>query len=338
MTHTILRLIRTLLLNAFALLGMSLVFMGLLVHVKPELLELGEQHLYAALHDRTVARHELDVAPEAHQRVTAVDLLDLPEEQAAVAFWLSRKYKVAPEPLGALVAEAYELGLKRNLDPTLILSVMAIESRFNPYAQSAVGAQGLMQVMTQVHEDKYAHFGGTRAAFDPVSNLQVGSLILKDCIDRFGSVRSGLVCYVGAAKLPNDGGYSTKVLAEHARLQQALGNTSKVLPSSFLQALKARRLQQAGEEAGSIEVAGDGAEQMASWTATADTEPGTKAPTTAALLPAHQQLAAQDHSSASAMSALTPLPMDFGQFDQPDQLVSMRAPWQISQLEASLSR
>jgi hypothetical protein len=60
--------------------------------------------------------------------------------------------------------------------------VVAIESNFNPFAQSAVGAQGLMQVMTRVHNQKYEAFGGTLAAFDPVSNLRVGVQVLRECI------------------------------------------------------------------------------------------------------------------------------------------------------------
>ena len=62
---------------------------------------------------------------------------------------------MAPEPLAALVTEAYEIGKRTKLDPTLILAIIAIESSFNPFAQKPVGAQGLMQVMTSVHTDKY---------------------------------------------------------------------------------------------------------------------------------------------------------------------------------------
>jgi hypothetical protein len=96
---------------------------------------------------------------------------------------------------------------------------MAIESGFNPFAQSTVGAQGLMQVMTRVHDDKYEAFGGTLAAFDPVTNLRVGVQVLKECIQRAGGLEEGLRYYVGAANLPDDTGYTARVMAEHDLLK-----------------------------------------------------------------------------------------------------------------------
>jgi len=137
-----------------------------------------------------------------------------------VAYWLSKKYRVAAEPLSVLVSEAYQIGKRTKLDPTLILAIMAIESSFNPFAQSHVGAQGLMQVMTRVHGDKYESAGGTLTAFDPVTNMRVGVKVLQECIARAGSLEGGLRYYVGAANLDDDGGYAAKVLAEHERLRQ----------------------------------------------------------------------------------------------------------------------
>ena len=127
--------------------------------------------------------------PDAVARATAADLTELPRQQAVLATWISRRYKVAPEPIGRLVQEAWAIGQRAGLDPTLILAIMAIESSFNPFAQSPVGAQGLMQVMTRVHDDKYDAFGGTHAAFDPITNLRVGVQVLKECIARAGSLR-----------------------------------------------------------------------------------------------------------------------------------------------------
>lgn len=209
--------------NSFALIGLAVAFVVIALTARPDLRQAGEEQLMDWLRARQVQVLGMPVEPEASERATAANPKDLPKEQAAVAFWLSKKYRVAPEPLSVLVAEAYETGARAKIDPTLILAIMAIESSFNPFAQSSVGAQGLMQVMTRVHTDKYQSFGGHFAAFDPVSNLRVGVKVLQECIARAGSVEGGLRYYVGAANLPDDGGYAAKVLAEHFRLRQVAG-------------------------------------------------------------------------------------------------------------------
>ena len=207
--------------NGLALMGTTLAVGALVLAARGDLRQDAEQQLLAWLMERqeqVSAPAPIETEPEAIQRVTAAHPQSLPEQQANVTFWLSKKYRVAPEPLTVLVAEAYEIGEKVKIDPTLILAVMAIESRFNPYAQSPVGAQGLMQVLTRVHTEKYEDFGGKLAAFDPLSNLRVGVMVLKDCIDRAGSIEGGLRNYVGA--VTTDGSdYINKVLAEHQRLQ-----------------------------------------------------------------------------------------------------------------------
>ncbi|WP_027794106.1 transglycosylase SLT domain-containing protein [Paraburkholderia acidipaludis] len=139
-------------------------------------------------------------------------------EQALVATYLARRYRVAQEPVGELVKAAFDTGREVGLDPLLLLAVMAIESGFNPYAESGVGAQGLMQVMSKVHSDKFQYFGGQNAALDPVANIKVGALVLKDCIARGGSLPGGLRLYVGSTS-QDDGGYGAKVMAERSRLR-----------------------------------------------------------------------------------------------------------------------
>lgn len=204
--------------NGFAVLGLGVVAATITLAARPDLRDNGEARLMDWLQERQVA--SIGITPDltAIERATAVDPADLPREQSRVAFWISKKYKVAPEPLAALVAEAYEIGREARLDPTLLLAIMAVESSFNPFAQSPVGAQGLMQVMTEIHSDKYAHFGGQHAAFDPVTNLRVGAKVLQECISRAGSLRGGLKYYVGAANLPTDGGYADKVMGIHEQL------------------------------------------------------------------------------------------------------------------------
>ncbi|MES2242443.1 MAG: lytic transglycosylase domain-containing protein [Pseudomonadota bacterium] len=208
--------------NSFALVGLAVVFAVITLTARPDLRQAGESRLMTWLQERQEAAIGF-TEPDAIDRATAANPKDLPRQQAAVAFWLSRKYGVAPEPLSVLVAEAFEIGQKAKLDPTLILAIMAIESGFNPFAQSPVGAQGLMQVMTNIHHAKYENFGGKLAAFDPVTNLRVGVKVLQECIARAGSVEAGLRFYVGAANLESDGGYAAKVMAEHARLLAVVG-------------------------------------------------------------------------------------------------------------------
>jgi hypothetical protein len=206
--------------NGFALLGLAVMFAVITLTARPEIRQAGEVELMGWLQNRQAAISGMTPDTEAIDRATATNPQSLPKQQAAVAYWLSKKYNVAPEPVSALVAEAFEAGSRAKLDPTLILAIMAIESGFNPFAQSAVGAQGLMQVMTKIHSDKYEGFGGKLAAFDPISNLRVGVKVLQECVSRAGSVEGGLKLYVGAGNMEDDGGYTAKVLAEHGRLRQ----------------------------------------------------------------------------------------------------------------------
>ncbi|AYR21543.1 lytic transglycosylase domain-containing protein [Alcaligenes faecalis] len=144
-------------------------------------------------------------------------------QQQALRSYLARKYKIAYSVAGALIHTAFIVGKEKNLDPQLILAVIAIESRYNPYAESHVGAQGLMQVMTKVHKEKFdIYIEGTLAVLSPEANIRVGGQILSDCIRRRGSLEGGLACYVGATG-PSDGGYGAKVLAERRRIALASG-------------------------------------------------------------------------------------------------------------------
>src|ERR1700679_1339835 len=154
------------------------------------------------------------VAPDARDDRALVST----REQDLVAYYLARRYRVAQEPVSELVKAAFDTGREVGLDPLLLLSVMAIESGFNPYAESGVGAQGLMQVMSKVHSDKFQYFGGQSAALDPLANIKVGALVLKDCIARGGTLPGGLRLYVGSST-PDDGGYGAKVVAERGRLR-----------------------------------------------------------------------------------------------------------------------
>ncbi|MFC5459220.1 transglycosylase SLT domain-containing protein [Massilia niabensis] len=141
------------------------------------------------------------------------------KQQQHVTSWLAKRYRVAGDAANMLVSTAYTTAHEMKLDPLLILAVMAIESGLNPFAESPMGAKGLMQVMAKVHHDKFAKVGGPKAALDPAANIRVGALILKDYVKRTGSVEGGLKTYVGAADMDDDSGYGAKVIAEWRRLK-----------------------------------------------------------------------------------------------------------------------
>jgi hypothetical protein len=223
--------------NGLALLGLAVVIALFFFAGRADVREQTETWALDWLQERHETRAEesgdtlVAVAEaDAVSRATAVDPSELTRQQAAVAQWISRRYGVAPEPVGRLVQEAWAIGQRVSLDPTLILAIVAIESRFNPFAQSAVGAQGLMQVMTRVHGEKYEAFGGTHAAFDPISNLKVGVQVLRECIARAGGLEEGLRWYVGAANQADDGGYMGKVLSEQGLMKRVA--SGKPVPSN----------------------------------------------------------------------------------------------------------
>ncbi|PUE54484.1 lytic transglycosylase domain-containing protein [Limnohabitans parvus] len=213
--------------SGLAMVGLTVAALVLALWLRPDWLRATEGEVFNWLRERQVL---LSWLPEnTAERATAVELKDLPADQAAVAQWLGQKYSIAPEPLAALVAEAHVLSKKHKFSPYLILSVMAIESGFHPYAQSSAGAQGLMQVMTDIHIQRYAPHGGPLAAFDPITNMRVGADVLAYCIrTKAGVMEDGLRYYLGAAESTDDGGYVAKVLLEQDRLTQVANGVKSV--------------------------------------------------------------------------------------------------------------
>jgi soluble lytic murein transglycosylase-like protein len=149
------------------------------------------------------------------------------KERHAVANHLAAKYRISMDESQRYVTHAIEVANEVNLDPVLLLAIMATESSFNPNAQSRAGAQGLMQVLTRVHTEKFEPYGGTVAAFVPEANIRVGALILKACIAKAGSLEAGLRSYLGAPNAssgPNS--YTSKVIAEREELNDVARNRS----------------------------------------------------------------------------------------------------------------
>jgi soluble lytic murein transglycosylase-like protein len=158
---------------------------------------------------------------DASQKPAAV--VDVNEGRyRAVGDYLARRYRVSAEMTTDVVAKAHTIGAELKVDPLLILAVISVESRFNPVAESVMGAKGLMQVIPRYHSDKFEPLGGEKVAFEPRANIFVGAKILKEYLSRTGDVADALQLYVGATSDENENGYSGKVMAERDRLNQIL--------------------------------------------------------------------------------------------------------------------
>jgi soluble lytic murein transglycosylase-like protein len=148
----------------------------------------------------------------------------------ALSGFVANRYRISQDVAYDLVRVAHQAGNELKLDPLLIIAVIAVESRFNPIAESVTGAKGLMQIIPKYHSDKLEEFGGEQAVFDPAANIQVGAQILKEYLRLTGNLGSALQMYAGALGDSEDQ-YANKVLNEKSRLQQALAQTRVASPA-----------------------------------------------------------------------------------------------------------
>jgi soluble lytic murein transglycosylase-like protein len=154
----------------------------------------------------------------AAQGATSVADAPLEREQQAVAEFIAKRYRVAEDAATGFVATAYRAGEQHRVDPLLILAVMAIESRYNPVAESVAGARGLMQIIPRYHLEKLEPHGGELVLLEPEVNILVGAQILREYQRRVGDVETALQMYNGALDEPT-AQYANKVFAEKARLE-----------------------------------------------------------------------------------------------------------------------
>lgn len=146
-------------------------------------------------------------------------------EQRTLTEYIAKRYRVAQDAVVGFVSAAYRAGGDFKVDPLLILAVMAIESRYNPVAESPLGAKGLMQVIPKFHQEKLVEHGGETALLDPEINIQVGARILREYLRRFGETGTALQMYAGADEEAG-AQYAGKVLAERTRLQQTVARAA----------------------------------------------------------------------------------------------------------------
>jgi len=164
------------------------------------------------------------LAPPAPERAGAC----VPEEtfahaaaadpaQSILVRYVARRFQIATQAADRMVDAAYRAARAVGLDPYLVLAVIAVESRFNPIAESDMGAKGLMQIIPKYHERLLAAAGGEAALLDPETNIALGARILQAYVYRMGTLEGGLQFYNGALG-DASAQYAQKVLAERERL------------------------------------------------------------------------------------------------------------------------
>ncbi len=145
-----------------------------------------------------------------------------PAEQGKVARLSSHiqsKYRVPEAKARRIVHEAVRNGKRHDVDPELILAIIAVESTFKERAVSRVGARGLMQVMPGSHKGKVRKIGGSHALFDPAKNIHTGSQILVEYLaDHSGNLRRALLNYNGS--LGTRSSFPDKVIRIYRSLQR----------------------------------------------------------------------------------------------------------------------
>jgi soluble lytic murein transglycosylase-like protein len=156
---------------------------------------------------------------ESAQESSAAEAPD--PTQVVLSKYLSRRFLIATEATERMVGAAYEAAREVGLDPLLLLAVISVESRFNPIAQSGMGAKGLMQIIPKYHRAKLQGMGGEEALWDPVANIRLGALILQEYVYRTGTLEAGLQYYNGAY-WDGRAQYAQKVLGERARLMEVV--------------------------------------------------------------------------------------------------------------------
>lgn len=193
------------------------------------------------LNPRAVFSHQPSLAADADVVLVEAAYADavvsraqgVSADQARLVAGIAKRHRISSSVVQSLVKYAQKEGAATGLDPLLILAVITVESGFNPFAESALGAQGLMQIIPRYHPEKISAAKGEMALFDPAENIHVGSRIIKEYLRSTGSLDAALQQYAGAGADP-EMAYAERVMQEYERLRVLANQFDTRTASKFL--------------------------------------------------------------------------------------------------------
>ncbi|MFN5177289.1 transglycosylase SLT domain-containing protein, partial [Limnohabitans sp.] len=213
--------------HSLALLGLGLVALALTFGLRPDLQQSASTWLIESLRDKLPEVVPLPSTPDPAELSTARHLRTLEPEQAALAYALRSRFKVAAEPLAALITEAMALEQSLAVPATVLLSVAAVSSRFNPFAMGSGPYRGLMQLDPGEHVQALERRGGPLSVYDPRTSMQLAAHKLSWLMAEHGSLESALILYGEAAGQASGSAFAQKVQTERQRMESALQQRRK---------------------------------------------------------------------------------------------------------------
>ena len=193
--------------------------------------------LLVALVVATVSCQVQDASVPAPEAVPAARAVVVPD---SIARHLAERAASLTPAEVERVADAIRVESARFGLPTgLVLAMIEVESQFDAFAVSRVGAMGMMQILPSTGKALAARLGmgwrGPRTLFDPVANVTLGIAYLAELRDRFGHLPTALAAYnwgpsaIGrrlSTGAPIPKGYVQRVLAVQRRGAQPEASTS----------------------------------------------------------------------------------------------------------------
>lgn len=184
----------------------------------------------------------------AHAALTSPEIMALLNESPPAAMvpdytkqatvqWVQShaKYRITPEFADLVVTEARTQSEAHNINPTLVVALMKVESEFDAKAESSAGAVGLTQVLPRWHTKR---IGKTKVG-DPRNNIRIGVEILREYIDNHkGDMRRALLQYNGALHIKG-APFAKKVLSVQASLEKDVLRGSQKLAAAHNEQLLA---------------------------------------------------------------------------------------------------